>query len=75
MEDPEFAVTQLAQTTMRSELGMYEADKFVPGHLLPVGWEVLQVYIWLQGGDGVVQGEWEVVGVFLALLYIVKHVQ
>ena len=27
------------------------------------------------GGDGVVQGEWEVVGVFLALLYIVKHVQ
>lgn len=27
MEDPEFAITQLAQTTMRSELGQISLDK------------------------------------------------
>lgn len=27
MEDPEFAITQLAQTTMRSELGKMTLDK------------------------------------------------
>ena len=27
MEDPEYAVTQLAQTTMRSELGKLSLDK------------------------------------------------
>jgi len=52
VEDPEFAVTQLAQTTMRSELGMYEADKFVHGHLLPVGWEVLPTFGYRGGWGG-----------------------
>lgn len=36
MEDPEYAVTQLAQTTMRSELGKLTLDKVFRVTLRPV---------------------------------------
>ena len=35
VEDPEFAITQLAQTTMRSEIGKISLGKYL--HLLQLG--------------------------------------
>lgn len=53
MEDPEYAVTQLAQTTMRSELGKLSLDKVfrVRGSEPELGFEDTYLALSVLSGD------------------------